>query len=137
MKTIKKSFSDVPIIGFKSNTNLKSHLVRAALPNINQEGRCEPCGGKRPPCQLYRHMKNTNFYQIKKSFNCNSKLVVHLTESRVCGVPYNCCTMTKLRARANNYKSRHHSFRKEQKLSNQARDKKRFRVTIMRFAIGR
>ena len=100
--------------------------MRAALPDINQEGRCEPCGGKRPPCQLHRHMKNTNFYQIKKNFNCNSKLVVHLIESRVCGEQYNRSTMTKLRARVNNYKSRHHSFRKEQKLSNQVRNKKRF-----------
>ena len=46
----KKVFSEVQITGFKNNKNLKSHLVRAAPPDINEVGRCEPCGGKRPPC---------------------------------------------------------------------------------------
>ena len=40
----KKVFSDVPIIGFKTNKILKSNLVRAALPNLSEVGRCEPCG---------------------------------------------------------------------------------------------
>ena len=88
----KKVFPEVPIIGFKNNKNLKSHLVRAALPDINEVGRCEPCGGKRPPCQLCSNMKNTStfkskhsnkVYQIKKNFNCNSKMVVYLIE---CGI---------------------------------------------------
>ena len=42
----KKVFPEVPIIGFKNNKNLKSHLVRAALRDINEVGRCEPCDGK-------------------------------------------------------------------------------------------
>ena len=48
----KKVFLEEPIIGFKYNKNLKPHLVRAALQDINEVGRCEPCGGKRPPCRL-------------------------------------------------------------------------------------
>ena len=35
-------------------------------------------------------------------------------------------TVTKIRARACNYKSAHRNFRKEQKLSNQARKQQRF-----------
>ena len=31
----KTVFPEVPIIGFKNNKNLKSHLVRAAVPDIN------------------------------------------------------------------------------------------------------
>ena len=105
----KKVFPEVPIIGFKNNKNLKSHLVRAALPDINEVGRCEPCGGKRPPCQLCSNMKNTStfkskhsneVYQIKKNFNCNSKMVVYLIECRVCGKQYNGSTATKFSARA-------------------------------------
>ena len=89
----KKVFPEVPIIGFKNNKNLKSHLVRAALPDINEVGRCKPCGGKRSPCQLCSNMKNTStfkskhsneVYQIKKKFNCNSKMIVYLIECRVC-----------------------------------------------------
>ena len=42
----KKVFPEVSIIGFKNNKYLKSQLVRAALPDINELGRCGPCGGK-------------------------------------------------------------------------------------------
>ena len=89
MKIIKKAFPKVPllnyqitIIGFKNNKNLKSHLVRGALPDINEVDRYEPCGGKRPPCQLCSSMKNISTFkskhsnevhQINKNFNCNSK----------------------------------------------------------------
>ena len=137
----KKVFPEVPIIGFKNNKNLKSHFVRATLPDINEVGRCELCGGKRPPCQLFNNMKNTStfkskhskeVYQIKKNFNCNSKMVVYLMECRICGKQYNGSTVTKFRARANNYKNTHHNFRKEQILSNQARNQKRFHERFLR-----
>ena len=57
----KKVFPEVPVIGFKDNTNLKSYLVRATLPDINEVGRHEPCIEKRP-CQLCSNMKNTSIY---------------------------------------------------------------------------
>ena len=131
----KKVFPEVPIIGFKNNKNLKSHLVRAALPDINEVGRCEPCGGKRCPCQLCSNMKNTGtfkskhsneVYQIMKNFNCNFKMVVYLIECSICRKQYNGSTVTKFRATANNYKSIHRITRKEQKLSHQARKPKHF-----------
>ena len=109
--------------------------MRAALPDINEVGRCEPCRGKRPPSQLCSNMKNTSIfkskhskevYQIKKSFSCNPKMVVYLIEYRVCGNQWNGGTVTKFCARANNYKSAHRNFPKEQKLSNQARNQKCF-----------
>ena len=90
----KKVFPEVPIIAFKNNKNLKSHLVRITLPDINEVGRCKPCSGKRPPCQLCSNMKNTStfkskhsnqVYQIKENFECNSKMVVYLIECRICG----------------------------------------------------
>ena len=93
---------------------------------IIEVGRCEPCGGERPPCQFCSIMKNTStfkgkhsneVYQIKKKFKCNSKMVAYLIEFRVC---------RKFRARASNYKSTHRNFWKEQKLSNQTRTQKRY-----------
>ena len=63
----KKVFPKVPVIGFKNNKNLKSHLVKAALPDINEVGRCEPCSGKRPPCQLCSNTKNTSTLKSKHS----------------------------------------------------------------------
>ena len=62
-----KVFPEVPMIGFKNYKNLKSHLVRADLPDINEVGRCEPCGGKRPPCQLSSNMKNASTFESKHS----------------------------------------------------------------------
>ena len=85
--------------------------------------------------QLFSNMKITitfitkhsnKVYQIKKNFNCSSKMVVYLIEFRVCEKQYNGSTVKKFRAEANNYKSTHHNFRKEQILSNQAHNRKRF-----------
>ena len=45
-----KVFPKKPVIGFKNSKNLNSHLVRSALPDVTEVGRCKPCGGKRPPC---------------------------------------------------------------------------------------
>ena len=81
--------------------------MRAALPDINEVGRCDPCGGKRPPCQSCSNMKRK-------------------IECRVSSKQYNGSTVTKFRARANNYRSMHRSFWKEQTLSNQALNQKRF-----------
>ena len=105
--------------------------MRAVPQDINEVGRCEPSGGKRPPFQLCSNRKNTitfkckhsnKVYQIKKSFNCNSKMVVYLIECRIWGKQYNGSMVTTFRARANNSKSTHRNFRKEQILSNQARN---------------
>ena len=69
-----KVFPEVPIIGFKNNKNLKSHLERAALPDINEVGRCEACVGKRPPCQLCSNMKNTSKHSVNK-VNIQTKFI--------------------------------------------------------------
>ena len=63
----KKVFPDVPIVGFNNNRNLKSHLVRATLADVNEADRCEPCDGKRPPCQLCSNMKNTSTFKSNQS----------------------------------------------------------------------
>ena len=44
-------YPDEPIIGFKNNRSLKSHLVTPALADINEADRCEPYDGKIPPSQ--------------------------------------------------------------------------------------
>ena len=55
----KKAFPDILMTGFKINKNVKAHLVRSQLPNLDQVGRSKPCGGKRPPCHLCKNMKDT------------------------------------------------------------------------------
>ena len=102
--------------------------MRAAVLDINEPGRWEPCDRKRPPCQLLSNMKNTSTFkskdsnkvcQIKKIFNCNSKIVAYLIDCGVCGKQCNGIAMRKFCARASNYKNTH-NFQKELKLSNQA-----------------
>ena len=77
--------------------------MRAALPDITDKDRYEPCSRKRS-CQLCSNMKNTStfkgkysnkFYQIKKKLNCNSKMVVYLIECNVCRKQYKSTTVTK------------------------------------------
>ena len=53
-------------------------------------------------------------------------MVVYLIECTICKKQYNGSSMTKFCARANNYKSTHRNFRKEQILSNQTGNQKRF-----------
>ena len=45
--------------------------------------------------------------------------------------------MTKFRAGANNFQSKHRNFRKEQELSNQARNQKRFHVHYLQIQQSR
>ena len=90
---------------------------------------------KKTPSQLCSNIKNINTfkskhsneaYQTKETSSWNSKKVVYLIERKVCGKQFNGSTVTKFCARANNCISTHCIFRKEQKLSNQARKQTRF-----------
>ena len=63
---------------------------------------------------------------MKKNFNRHSKMVVHFMKFRVCSKQYCGNTMAKLCTRASNYRSTHQNSRKEQNLSNQGRNQKRF-----------
>ena len=131
----KEVFPDVPLIGFKNNKSLRDHLVRSQLPDIEETGKSEPCGGKRPPCHLCKNMKNTctfkskhfnEVYKINNDYNCNSKMAVYLIECRVCGEQYTGSTKTKFRSRANNYKSTHRKFLNKKEVPKQALKQKRF-----------
>ena len=131
----KEVFPDVPLIGFKNNKSLRDHLVRSQLPDIEETGKSEPCGGKRPPCHLCKNMKNTctfkskhfnEVYKINNDYNCNSKMAVYLIECRVCGEQYTGSTKTKFRSRANNYKSTHRKFINKKEVPKQALKQKRF-----------
>ena len=109
--------------------------MRAVLPDINKVGISEPCGGNRPSCQLYSSMKNTytykskhsnEIYQIKKTFSCNSKMVVYLIQGRICSKQDNGSIVTKFCTRANSHKSTYRNFRKRQKKSKEAHNQIRF-----------
>ena len=115
----KKVFPDVPMIGFKINKNLKAHLVRSQLPDLDEVGRSKPCEEKRPPCHLCENIKDTctfkskhlnKVHKMNKKYNCHSKMAVYLIEFEICGKQYTGSTKTKFRSRANNYKSTQRKF---------------------------
>ena len=80
----KKVFPDILMSGFKNNKNLKAHLVRSQLPDLDEVGRSKPCARKRPPCHLCENMNDTctfkskhldEIHKINKKYNCNSKML--------------------------------------------------------------
>ena len=131
----KKVFPDVPMIGFKINKNLKAHLVRSQLPDLDEVGRSKPGGGKRPPCHLCENMEDTctfkskhlnESHKINKKYNCNSKMAVYLIECEIRGEQYTGSTKPKFRSRANNYKSTERKFVNKEAVRKQALKQKRF-----------
>ena len=105
----KKVFPDVPIVGFNNNRNLKSHLVRATLADVNEADRCEPCDGKRPPCQLCSDMKNTSTFKSNQS-----NKVYHIKKTFT--------IILKWWWQSFELELKHHNFWEEQKMPNQARN---------------
>ena len=83
--------------------------MRAALPDVNKTGRCETCSPMKNK-STFKSKPSIEVYQIKKNFNCNSKMVVKLIECRICRKQYNDSNVTKFPARANNYKSTYQNF---------------------------
>ena len=52
-------FLDGPIISFKYAKNLKDHLVRAVLPQLDREWISKPCEGTNRSCEVCESVKNT------------------------------------------------------------------------------
>ena len=123
------------MIGFKINKNLKAHLVRSQLPDLDEVGRSKPCGVKRPLCHLCESIKDmctfkskhlNEVHKINKKYNFNSKTAVYLIECEICGEQYTGSTKTKFRSRANNYKSTQRKFVNKEAVPKQALKQKRF-----------
>ena len=102
---------------------------------MDEVGRSKPCGEKRPSCHLCENVKDTctfkskhlnEVHKINKKYNCNSKMAVYLIECQICGEQYTGITKTKLRYRANNYKSTQSKFVNEGAVPKQVLKQKRF-----------
>ena len=103
-------------------------MVRAKLPNVEITGRSESC--EKGNCKVCNFICDTDSFTTKACcetlkiqigiVNCNSQKVVYLLKCRICGeAPYVGNTKAKSRARFNNYKSAHRSYRKKLKVSQQ------------------
>ena len=107
---------------FHNGKSLKDHLVKAKLPNGEKTGRSESCG--KGNCQICEFICDTDAFSTKacaKNFkiligalNYNFQKVVYLLKCRICAeAPYVGKAKTKFRARFNDYKSLHMSYRKK------------------------
>ena len=121
-KEHKKVFQEIPILGFRNGKSLKDHLVRAKLPNVEITGSSESCGKRN--CQVCDFICDTDTFSTKACsetfkiqsgvLSCNSQKVVYLLKCRICEeTPYVGNAKTKFRARFNNYKNAHRSYRKK------------------------
>lgn len=96
---------------------IKDYLVRAALPEIGNVGRCEPYG-KKSTCQVCDYILKSSTFTAKacvKSgpLKCISERVLYLLRRKVFDdTPYVGEAKTKFRLRLSNYGSNHRSFKK-------------------------
>ena len=61
--THKAVYTNVPIIDFKNDRSLKDHLVQAALPKVDAEGRSKPCRGKKRSCEVCKSVNDTSHFK--------------------------------------------------------------------------
>ena len=103
-------------------------MVRAKLPNVEITGRSEAYGKRN--CQVCEFICNTDTFSTKACgetfkiqigvLNCNSQKVAYVLKYRIYGeAPFVGKAKAKFRARFNNYKSTHRSYRKKRKVSQQ------------------
>ena len=90
----KAAFINVPIIGLENDNSLRDHLVQAALPKLDAEGRSKPCGEKKSSCEVCKSVNDTShfkrrdtdetFYILKGPLNSNSnRLFIYLNVNDV------------------------------------------------------
>ena len=126
-KEHKKVFQDILVVGFRNRKSLKDHLVRVELPNVEITGRSESCEKGKVRFASFCAIQTLSAKACGETFkiqsgilNCNSQKVVYLLKCRICGeAPYVGKAKTKFRARFNNYKSAHKSYRKKGKVLQQ------------------
>ena len=119
-----KVFPDVPMISFKINKNVKAHLVKSQLSDLDEVGRSK-CENMKDTCTFKgKHLNEV--HKINKKYNCNPKMAVYLIECEICGEQYTGSTKTKFRSRSNNYKSMQRKFVNKQAVPKQALKQKRF-----------
>ena len=117
----KNASQDITFVVFHNGKILKDHLVRAKLPNFKITGRSESWG--KGNCQVCDFICDTGTFTTKacgETFKIqtgrlhgNSQKVVHILNCRICGKPpFVGKAKAKFRARFNDYKSAHRSYRK-------------------------
>ena len=107
-KRLKEIFPKPPMVAYQQHSNLRSQLVRAKLPN--GENNRKTIGMKKciKGCSVCSYLKDTKHIksrktgervEMKNKFNCNSAGVVYMVECHKCGIQYIGQTTRKFKAR--------------------------------------
>ena len=95
-KNVKRVFTPVPFVSFRSVYSLRNHLVRAKVyfPLIREKGtfccgnsRCENCCNIKQT-DTFEGFVTKKAYKIIHSFNCDNKYLIYLFSCKVCGIQY-------------------------------------------------
>ena len=101
-----KVLPEKPLLSFRRQINLKDHLVRSKLRNLEYSDRSMNKCGKRS-CQAcnyiiigteFTSMVTGGIYHINHAFNCDSKGVVYLITCKYCNLQYVGNTVTQFRS---------------------------------------
>ena len=119
IKSTKKVFSELLVVGFRNGKSLKDYLVGAALQKRDNVGGSESCG--KVSFQVCDCIIRITIFSINASgkvfknqiwsFNCHSEKVLYLLSCNIFDdTSYVGKTRTKFRLRFNKYESKHQSF---------------------------
>ena len=97
---IKKVFTPVPFVSFRSAINLKRFLVRSKFFLLKRK----PGSGKCNGTNTFISFQAKKQYKINHNLNCNDKCLVYLLLRKICGLQYVRSTTNPFRYRWNNYK---------------------------------
>ena len=91
---VKKVFSPVPFVLFRSTRNLKSYLVRSKIYPLERKVGPEKCKSKcflvclnvSEKTDVFQSFQNKEQYKINHQLNCNDKFLIYLLSCKVCSL---------------------------------------------------
>ena len=110
-KEVKKVFSPIPMVSFRSARKISSYLVRAKLYPLNRSVGSFKCN--KTGCKVCINVIETDTftstvtgktYKINHQFDCDEKCLVYLLTCNHCKKQYTGQTVDRFRLRWNNYK---------------------------------
>ena len=116
-ESVKRVFTPLPIVSYRSARKLSSYLVRAKLYLLERKRGSYKCGNLR--CRVFNNIEETDTftstataesYKINHHLCCNDKYLIYLLTCKVCKKQYTRKTADRFRLRWNDYKESDRKF---------------------------
>ena len=116
-ESVKRVFTPLPIVSYRSARKLSSYLVRAKLYLLERKRGSYKCGNLR--CRVCNNIEETDTftstataesYKINHHLCCNDKYLIYLLTCKVCKKQYTRKTADRFRLRWNDYKESDRKF---------------------------